>query len=137
MSGWLAIGSVVVGLVAVALAILATDVARGDVGGGRHTMERARRILVVATDGETRGGAERWVDEQRREHPDRQFFVLADTGGQELYLAVQDVIDRERPDAIVVTRHAGDNRSSLEGIYGRLKEDLRLPVDAIYVGGSA
>ena len=133
MSGWLAIALVVGGLAAVAIAILVADIARGDVGGGRHTMERVRRLLVVATDDDTRAGAERWIEEQRREHPDRQFFVLADAEGQELYMAVRDAIERERPDAIVVTRHEDDSHSTLEGIYGRLKEHGTLPVDAIYV----
>lgn len=133
MSVWLAIGLVAIGLAAVAIAILIGDIARGDVGGGRHTMERARRLLVVATDDETRGGAERWIDEQRVEHPDRQYLVLADTEGQELYLAVMDAVERERPDAIVVTRHEDDSHATLSGIYGRLKEDSPLPVDAIYV----
>ena len=135
MSGWLAIGLVVIGLVAVALAVLATDVARGDVGGGRHTMERARRLLVVATDEQTQAGAERWIDAQRREHPDRQFFILADPEGQELYMSVQDAIERERPDAVVMARHRDDPHWSHEGVYGRLKEELSVPIDAIYVGG--
>ena len=133
MSGWLAIGLVVLGLVAVAVIVLVLDVVRGDVGGGRHTMERARRLLVVAVDESTRRGAERWIEEQRVEHPDRQFLVLADAEGEELWLAIQDAIERERPDAIVVARHAGESRSVLVGTYGRLKEDLRVPVDAIYV----
>jgi hypothetical protein len=132
-----AIGLTAIGLIVVALAVLAADIARGDVGGGRHTLERARRILVVATDDETRGGADRWINEQLLEHPDRQFFVLADTEGQELYRAIQDVIDRERPDAVVVTRHETDSHAIAAGIYGRLKDDLRLPVDAIYVGSDA
>jgi len=125
----------VIGLVAVALAVLAADVARGDVGGGRHTMERARRMLVVTTDDVTRAGAERWIDQQRTEHPELQFFVLADAEGQELYMAVQDAIERERPDAVVVTRRSEESRSALTGLYGRLKEDLRVPVDAIYIAG--
>ena len=133
MSGWLVIGLIVLGLAAVALAILVSDVARGDVGGGRHTMERARRLLVVATDAETRGGAEHWIRHQRVDHPDHQFFVLSDTEGQELYLAVQEAIDRDNPDAIIVTLHDDDSHTTHTGLYGRLKEDLRLPVDAIYV----
>ncbi|MDQ5839611.1 MAG: hypothetical protein M3537_00325 [Chloroflexota bacterium] len=133
MSAWLAIGLVVVGLVAVALAILAADIGRGDVGGARHTIERARRLLVVATDERTRNGAERWIREQRSEHPDLQFFVLSDAEGQELYMAIQEAIERDRPDAIVVARHAEGSHSALAGVYGRLKEDLSVPVDAIYV----
>jgi hypothetical protein len=136
LSVWLAIGLVAIGLIAVALAILAADIARGDVGGGRHTMERARRLLVIATDDETREGAERWIDEQRKEHPDRQYLVLADTEGQELYMAVHDAIERERPDAVVVTRHDDDSHSTLSGIFGALKEDAKVPVDAIYVDRS-
>lgn len=137
MSVWLAIGLVAIGLIAVALAVLVADIARGDVGGGRHTMERARRLLVVATDDDTLGGAERWIDEQLVEHPDRQYFVLADTEGQDLYMAVQEAIERERPDAIVITRHDEDSHSTMSGLYGRLKEDAVIPVDAVYVGKEA
>ena len=64
---------------------------------------------------------------------DPDFIVLADTEGQELYMAVQEAVERERPDAILVTRHDEDSHSTLSGIYGRLKEDLPVPVDAIYV----
>jgi hypothetical protein len=133
MSVWLAIGLLAAGLVAVAAVMLIADIARGDVGGGRHTMERARRLLIIATDDETRDGAERWIDEQRVEHPERQYLVLADAEGQDLYMAVQDAIERERPDVIVVTRHDEDSHSMMSGVYGRLKEDAPVPVDAIYV----
>ena len=70
MSVWLAFGLIVGGLAVVAVAVLVTDIARGDVGGGRHTMARARRLLVVALDPGTRAGAERWIAEQREEDPD-------------------------------------------------------------------
>lgn len=134
MSVWLAIGLIVAGLVVVAIAILITDVARGDVGGGRHTMERARRLLVVATDPDTTRGAERWIAEQRSAHPDRQFFLLDDTEGDDLFLAVSNAIERERPDAVVVARRDEESHSMLSGLYGALKEDATVPVDAIYVG---
>lgn len=137
MSVWLAFGLIVGGLVVVAVAILITDIARGDVGGGRHTMERARRLLVVATDAETSRGAERWIAEQRAEHPDRQFFLLDDSQGEELFLAVSDAIEREKPDAVVVARHDDENHAMLSGLYGALKEDSTVPVDAIYVGAEA
>lgn len=129
MSGWLVIGLVVLGLAAVALAILVSDIARGDVGGGRHTMERARRLLVVATDAETHDGAERWIRLQRVEHPDRQFFFLSEPETADLYLDVQEAIERERPDAIVVALH--ESHSTHEGLFGQLKADLLVPVDAI------
>jgi hypothetical protein len=133
MSGWLAIGLVVLGLVAVALIVVAFDIARGDVGGGRHTMERARRLLVVATDDVTLAGAERWVAEQRRAHPELQCFVFGDTGAADLYLAIEDVVQREHPDAIVVARHTEDSHTQPEGLYDRLKRDQSVPVDAIYI----
>ena len=137
MSVWLAIGLIVVGLVVVAIAILITDIARGDVGGGRHTMARARRLLVVATDPQTTKGAERWIAEQRAEYPDRQFFLLDDTEGEDLFLAVDAAIERERPDAVVVARHDDESHTLLSGLYGALKEDAKVPVDAIYVGAEA
>jgi hypothetical protein len=133
MTVWLGISLVVAGLAAVALIVLAADIARGDVGGGRHTLERARRILVVATDEETTAGADRWVREQRAAHPELQCFVLAESEGQDLYMAVEEVIDRERPDAVVMARHAREHSAALEGTYARLRDELRVPVDAIYV----
>jgi hypothetical protein len=134
MSGWLAIGLVVIGFVGVACVVLVFDVLRGDVGGGRHTLARARRLLVVATDADTEAGAEDWISEQRTEHPDLQCFVLSEHEGQELFMAIQGAIDRERPDAIVMVRHTGESHWAHEGTYGRLKEEQRVPVDAIFVG---
>lgn len=134
MSGWLVIAFTIAGLVIVAVAVLITDVARGDVGGGRHTLERARRLLVVATDDETHREAERWMDEQTAERPDMQFFLLVEPEGQGLYLAVEEAIERDRPDAVVMARHADDSHTTLAGTFGRLKEDMRVPVDAIYIG---
>ena len=137
LSGWLALGLVVIGLVGVACVVLVFDVLRGDVGGGRHTLKRARRLLVVATDVETEAGAEMWIEEQRAERPELQCFLLVEHEGQELFTAIQDAIDRERPDAIVMARHAGESRWAHEGTYGRLKEEQRVPVDAIFVGAEA
>jgi hypothetical protein len=62
-----------------------------------------------------------------------QCFVLSQPEGQELFMAVEDVIERERPDAVVIARPAGTDHAALEGTYGRLKEELRVPVDAIYI----
>lgn len=136
MSVWLAFGLIVFGLAVVAVAILITDVARGDVGGGRHTMARARRLLVVALDPGTREGAEAWIAEQREEDPARRFFLLDDTEGEDLLLAVEHAIDHDRPDAIVVARLEGENPHLATGVYGALKEERRVPVDAIYVSSS-
>jgi hypothetical protein len=137
VSGWLAIGLVVIGLAAVALMVLAFDVARGDVGGGRHTLARARRLLVVGEDDVTLARAESWVAEQRREHPLLQCFVLGDQGGSDLYMSIEEVVQREHPDAIVFARHAEERNKQPEGVYGRLTEGQSVPVEAIYVGEEA
>ena len=159
MSGWVALGLLVAGLVFIALIVLAGDVLRGDVGG-RHTMARARRLLVVATDTPTEAGAERWIaeqhaerpdlqffvvresdgaerwiSEQHAERPDLQFFVVSESDGAELWAAIQEAIAYEHPDAIVFARHDEHPHAVLDGVYGRLKEEHELPVDAIYVGG--
>ena len=133
VSPFLAIGLVVAGLVAVALAVLVFDVARGDVGGGRHTMERARRLLVVATDTATADRADWWVAQQRLEHPELQCFVLVEPDGQRLFMAAQDVIEREHPDAIVWVRRSGHRDAGSETTYERVKEQISLPIDTIDV----
>jgi hypothetical protein len=130
---FVAIGLIVAGLVGVALAILAFDVARGDVGGGHHTLARARRLLLVATDPSAMAGVERWIEAQHREHPTLQLFVLEGANDQETYMAVQEAIEQNRPDAVIVARDEHETHASLSGMYGRLKEDLHIPVDAIYV----
>jgi hypothetical protein len=135
MSVWLGIGLVVIGLVVVAACVLAFDLFSGHLGGARHTMERARRLLVVATDEETSVGADRWVERQRREHPQLQCFVLVEPEGQGLFMAVQDVIERERPDALVMIRHPGEKHLPETGTYGRLKEQLDIPIDTVEASG--
>lgn len=134
MSVWLTLGLFVIALVVVAAAIFVTDVARGDVGGGgRHTMARARRLLVVSTDEQTAAGADRWIHEQHADRPHMQFFVLEGPDDQALYEAVHGAIERDRPDAIVIARHEEESHTVLAGLYGRLKEDVPIPVDAIYI----
>jgi hypothetical protein len=137
VSGWLAIGLILIGLVGVAAVVLVFDVLRGDVGGGRHTLARARRLLVVATDGPTEAGAEEWIATQRAGRPGLQCFLLTAPEGQELFMAIEEAIDGQRPDAIVMARHAGESHWAHEGTFGRLKEEQRVPVDAIFVGEEA
>jgi hypothetical protein len=137
LSTWLAIALTIGGLAAVAVAVLVNDIASGDVGGGRGTMARARRLLIVSVDDETTNGAITWIEAQRKERPELQCFLVNGPDGQDLYMDVESAVHRERPDAIVVARHASDSHTMLEGIYGRLKEDSELPVDAIYVGEDA
>ncbi len=128
------IGVVLAAGVFVALVILAFDVLRGDVGG-HQTMARARRLLVISTDERTHAGAEKWMAEQRKESPKLQFFVLAHTGDDEqaLFMDVQASVERDRPDAVVMARHDEESHSMQEGTFGRIKEDLAIPVDAIYI----
>ncbi len=133
MNGWLAIGLIVIGLVGVAAVVLAFDVLRVDVGGGRATLARARRLLVVATDPETEAGAAGWIEQQRGERPDLQCFVLTAPEGQDLWIAVDDAIENDRPDAIVMVRHAAE-RHREEGTFGRLKQEGRIPVDSVFIG---
>ncbi len=132
MSVWLAIGLVVIGLVVVALAILAADIARGDVGGGRHTMARARRLLIIATDDETGEEADRWVREQRSEKADLQCFVLVESEGQDLFMAVQDVVERERPDALILVHHEEERHGHEAPTFDRIREQFTIPIDTIY-----
>ena len=129
------IGLVVIGLLVVAACVLVFDLFSGHLGGARHTMERARRLLVVATDEETSAGADRWVKQQRKEHPQLQCFVLVEPEGQGLFMAVEEVIERERPDALVMVRHAGETHLSESGTYGRLKEQLEIPIDTVSPSG--
>jgi len=133
MSGFAVIAMVVGALVVVALIVLALDLMRGDVGGGRHTLARARRVLVVASDPETRAEGERWAVERRREQPELDYVFVEAPEGEGLYRAVQDAIEREHPDAIVVVRHDEEDHWALHGTYGRLKEEQPLPIDVIYV----
>jgi hypothetical protein len=133
MSGFLTIGLIVIGLAGVAAMVLLFDVLRGDVGGGRHTLARVRRLLVVATDAETEAGADAWIDAQRAERPELQCFLLTAPEGQDLWITIDDAIDRERPDALVMVRHARERHGGEEGTFARLKQDGRLPVDAVYV----
>jgi hypothetical protein len=132
LSGWAVIGLVVAGLILTALFVLLSDIARGDVGGGRHTMARARRLLVVATDDRTGAEADRWVEAQRRERPELQCFVLVERDSEGLFQDVQGVIEREHPDAIVMVRNEAD-RHNETGTYARLREQLSIPIDAVYV----
>lgn len=131
MSGWVAIGLVLAGLIGVAVVVLIFDVARGDIGG-RHTLARSRRILVVATDDGTHQRAESWIAEQRAEREDLQCFLLVEHEGELLYQGIHDVMDRERPDSIVMVRHAGDHAEH-EGTLARLREEGVGPIDSILV----
>ena len=127
---------VVAGLIGVAVVMLIFDYARGDIGG-RHTLARSRRILVVATDGATADRAEEWVAEERIERPDLQCFVLVEPEGEGLYQGIHDVLDREAPDTIVYVRHAEEKDHGHSGTIARLRDEGVGPIDSIYVAGGA
>lgn len=137
MSVWLGLGMIIGVLVIVAVALLISDIARGDVGGGRHTMERAERLLVVADDPGLLAGADPWIAEQREKYPDKRILVLEEVTAEDVPSAVHYAIEREKPDAIVVARSFRDDPASLGGLYGELKESAGVPVDAIYVKAGA
>ena len=132
MNGWVAIGLVVAGLIGVAIVMLIFDVTRGDIGG-RHTLARARRILVVATDGPTADRAEEWVAAERIERPDLQCFVLVEPEGEGLYQAIHDVLDREEPDSIIFVRKASERHEEHTGTLARLHDEGVGPIDSIFV----
>lgn len=132
MNGFVAIGLVVAGLIGVAIIILIFDVSRGDIGG-RHTLARARRLLVVATDDETAARAEEWVAAERLERPDLQCFVLVEPEGEGLYQEIHIVLDRESPDSIVMIRHAAERHDHHTGTYARLHDEGVGPIDCIYL----
>jgi hypothetical protein len=87
----------------------------------------------VATDERTEAGADAWIEGQRAERPDLQVFQLTAPEGQDLWLAIDDAIENDRPDAIVMARHARERHGPEEGTYARLKQEGRLPVDSIFV----
>jgi len=116
----------------VAIVMLIFDVSRGDIGG-RHTLARARRILVVATDGPTADRAEEWVAAERIERPDLQCFVLVEAEGEGLYQAIHEALDRENPDSIVFVRHAAERHAEHTGTIARLHDEGVGPIDSIHV----
>lgn len=132
MDPWVAIGLVIAGLIGVAVVMLIFDVARGDIGG-RHTLARSRRILVVATDGATAGHAEEWVAGERRERPDLQCFILVEPEGEGLYQGIHGVLDREAPDSIIFVRHASERDEGHTGTIARLHDEGVGPIDSIYI----
>lgn len=136
MDPWVAIGLVIAGLIGVAVVMLIFDVARGDIGG-RHTLARSRRILVVATDGATAGHAEEWVAEERQERSDLQCFILVEPEGEGLYQGIHDVLDREAPDSIIFVRHASERHEGHTGTIARLNDEGVGPIDSIYIRDGA
>lgn len=112
--------------------MLIFDVSRGDIGG-RHTLARARRILVVATDEDTAARAEEWIAQERAERPDLQCFLLVESDSEELYQRVHYSLDHDVPDSIVFVRHAADRHEAHTGTYARLHDEGVGPIDAIYL----
>jgi hypothetical protein len=132
VNGFVAIGLVIAGLVGVLIIILIFDFSRGDIGG-RHTLARARRILVVATDDATAARAEAWIEAERSERPDLQCFLLVEGDGEELYQRVHHALESEAPDTIVMVRHAAERHDAHTGTYARLHDEGVGPIDCIYL----
>jgi hypothetical protein len=129
---WVAIALIIAGLIGVAVVMLIFDVLRGDIGG-RHTLSRARRILVVATDGPTADRAEEWVAAERIERPDLQCFVIVEPEGEGLYQSIHDALDREGADSIVFVRKASERHEEHTGTLARLHDEGVGPIDTIFV----
>lgn len=132
MDPWVAIALIIAGLIGVAVVMLIFDVLRGDIGG-RRTLARARRILVVATDGPTADRAEEWVAKERAERPDLQCFLLVEPEGEGLYQGIHDALDREGADSIIFVRHAAERHEGHTGTIARLHDEGVGPIDSIYV----
>lgn len=135
MDGWVAIGLVFAGLIGVAIVMLIFDVTRGDIGG-RHTLARARRILVVATDGPTADRAEQWVAAERLERSDLQCFLLVEPEGEALYQGIHEFLDRETADSIVYVRHGSERHQEHTGTIARLHDEGVGPIDSIFLDDS-
>jgi hypothetical protein len=132
LNGWVAIGLIFAGLIGVAVVMLIFDYTRGDIGG-RHTLARARRILVIATDGPTADRAEEWVAAERIERPDLQCFLIVEPEGEGLYQSIHDVLEREGADSIVFVRHASERHEEHTGTLARLHDEGVGPIDSIFV----
>jgi hypothetical protein len=89
-------------------------------------------LIVISTDPPTEARAERWIDEQRRGRPELECLHVKEPEGEEFFSTVHEAVERHRPDAVIMVRHGDERRGLLEGTYGALKDDLAIPVDAIY-----
>lgn len=132
MNGFVAIGLIAAGLAGVAIVMLIFDLSRGDIGG-RHTLARARRLLVTATDEATAAKAEEWIAQERIERPDLQCFLIVEPEGEELYQRINYSLEREAPDSIVMVRHADERHEHHTGTYARLHDQGVGPIDCIYL----
>jgi hypothetical protein len=129
---WVAIALIIAGLIGVAVVMLIFDVTRGDIGG-RHTLARARRIIVVATDGTTADRAEEWVARERVERPDLQCFVIVEPEGEHLYQTIHKTYETESVDSIVFVQHESERHEAHTGTVARLHDEGVGPIDSIYI----
>lgn len=133
----LIIGAVIL-LAIVAVVLLSTDVLKGDIGG-RHTLERARKLLVVSTDDATKARGADWAAHHAETHADVKIVPLDASqvqGDFNVYLHVQEAINAEQPDAVVWVLHGDEGRHPEEGPYAMAKRELGVPMDAIVVSDS-
>ena len=120
-------------LVIIAFSMLFADALRGAIGG-RRTLERARRLLVVSIDDATERAARGWIERFRADHPATRCVPLrvGDGSDGDTYIAVQQEIEKTDPDGVVWALHES-SRHSEEGPYAMARRELELPMDAIYV----
>jgi hypothetical protein len=129
----LIVGAVIV-LGAIALILLSSDVVKGNIGG-RHTLERARKLLVVSADEPTRARGDDWSAHHAEKHPDVEIVPLDVSGADgdfAAYLAVQEAINAQKPDGLIWVLHTGESRHAEEGPYAMAKRELNIPMDAIF-----
>lgn len=131
---WIVISSVILVLVIIAASFLGADYMRGALGG-YMTLERAKSVLVVSTDDETRARAERWIAKNRAEHPDCETVALHLTGNDtNVFESFEQELKQRKPDAVVWSLH-DEFHHSHEGPYAMAKSQLTVPMDAIYTSG--
>lgn len=132
---WIIIASVLLLLVVVAAMTLSADYMRGAFGGNM-TLARAKKVLVVSTDDDTRERAAAWMGRHRAEYPHATSVALHITNQPDArtFELFEEALKRERPDAVVWALH-DEQHGSHEGPYAMAKEQLNVPMDAIYTSG--
>lgn len=131
---WIVISSIILVLLIIAASFLGADYLRGALGG-YMTLERAKSLLVVSTDGETQARADQWIAKNKAEHPDCDTVPLHVEGDDAaVFEAFEKQLKEQQPDAVVWSLH-DEVHHSHEGPYAMAKSQLSVPMDAIYTSG--
>lgn len=131
--GWTLVGVIASALVIAGGVVLFNDVIGGAIGG-RKTLERARRLLVVSLGEGTESAAAEWRDRHVATHPDVECTLERPAGGTDyaVFQATERAINKYNPDAVVWVLPAHD-RHSHESAYAAARRELTIPMDAVYV----